>query len=87
YAYLQTILLGLRGMEVGSRAEEILKALQRLKNDFEKFSSDLEVLGRHINNTRAKYDEVEKKVEGFRYALDGLSTGEGGPAGEKPELT
>src|SRR6202162_726589 len=36
YAYLQTILLGLRGMKVEERAQEILNALTRLRGDFER---------------------------------------------------
>lgn len=71
YAYLQTILLGLRGIEISEKAEQMLSHLNRLKNDFGKFTSDIETLGRHINNAKAKYDDVERKAERFGYALGG----------------
>ncbi len=40
YAYLQTILLGLKGMHVEKQAQEILKNLARLSGDFDKFRAD-----------------------------------------------
>lgn len=80
YAYLQTILMGLRGMEVGERAEEILAHINTLKQEFDRLTEDFEVLGRHINNARSKYDEVEKKAARFNDKLE-LIGGEG--KGEK----
>ncbi|MBI5287319.1 MAG: DNA recombination protein RmuC [Deltaproteobacteria bacterium] len=72
YAYLQTILLGLRGMEVSKQAQEILSYLERLKGDFERFTNDLDVLGTHLSNARAKYEEVQKRLERFGDRLSGL---------------
>jgi DNA recombination protein RmuC len=37
YAYLQTILLGLKGLEISRQAKAILGRMETLKNDFEKF--------------------------------------------------
>ena len=65
YAYLQTILLGLRGFEVSAHAKAILKHLEALKVDFDKFSSDFDVLGKHVTNTRTKYDDAQKKLDRF----------------------
>lgn len=70
YAYLQTILMGLRGMEVGERAEEILAHINTLRQEFDKLASDFETLGRHINNARTKYEEVEKKTARFSDRLE-----------------
>ncbi|HBR16431.1 MAG: hypothetical protein A3G39_07705 [Deltaproteobacteria bacterium RIFCSPLOWO2_12_FULL_43_16] len=72
YAYLQTILLGLKGMEVSEQAMEILSHLERLKGDFDRFLKDFDVVGTHINNARAKYDEAGKRLERFG---DKLNTG------------
>ena len=69
YAYLQTILMGLRGMEVGERAQEILAHINTLRHEFDK-SRDFETLGPHINFARAKYDEVEKKSARFSSRLE-----------------
>src|SRR5438874_5641123 len=45
YAYIQTILLGLRGMKVEERAQEILGELSRLRGDFAKIQENFRVLG------------------------------------------
>ena len=49
YAYLQTILLGLRGMKVEERTKEILNTLSRLRGDFEKLQQNFRVLGKHVS--------------------------------------
>ncbi len=71
YAYLQTILLGLKGMQVNKRAQEIVTNIMRLQGDLDRFKDDFRVLGSHIKNTREKYEEAEKKLERF---TDKLST-------------
>ena len=65
YAYLQTILLGLRGLEISKTAQTILTHLEGLQNDFERVKDDFEVIGKHINNARTKHDEAAKKVDRF----------------------
>ncbi|MFQ5442379.1 MAG: DNA recombination protein RmuC [Thermodesulfobacteriota bacterium] len=88
YAYLQTILLGLRGFDVTRRGEEILNRIGKLNNDFGLLASDLDVLGRHISNTRSKYADVAAKAERFGLSINGLlSPGEKegeGPDGREP---
>ncbi|MDO8426345.1 MAG: DNA recombination protein RmuC [Deltaproteobacteria bacterium] len=77
YAYLQTILLGLKGLEVSERARSILSHIEGLQNGFDKFIADFDTLGRHINNTKAKYDEIEKKAERLGMRLHALGEVEG----------
>jgi DNA recombination protein RmuC len=84
YAYLQTILLGLRGLEVSEQAMEILSHLERLRADFDRFLKDFEIVGSHLNNARTKYDEAGKKLEKFQDKL--LSVGEGNQAKENSKL-
>ncbi len=60
YAYLQTILLGLRGMKVEERAQEILNTLARLRGDFERLEESFRVLGKHLNNASGSYTDTEK---------------------------
>src|SRR5437870_12575593 len=55
YAYVQTILLGLRGMKVEERAQEILGELSRLRGDFAKIQENFRVLGRHLANASGSY--------------------------------
>jgi DNA recombination protein RmuC len=81
YAYLQTILLGLKGMQVEQRAQEILATLARLRGDFEKVQENFRVLGRHLSNAGNTYSEASKSLDKFDTKLTQieqpqLSTGE-----------
>jgi len=62
YAYLQTILLGLRGMKIEERAQEILATLARLRGDFEKLEENFRLLGRHLTNATGAYTDTEKTL-------------------------
>lgn len=72
YAYLQAIVLGLRGMRVEESAQEIIDSLSRLKGDFGKFRSEFDILGSHISNAGKKYEEVDKRLVKFEDRLDGV---------------
>jgi len=80
YAYLQAILLGLRGFEIEESARTILQNLSRLQGDFNRFREDFEVLGGHIGKTQGKYADTEKRMARIQDKLLSLSE-------EKPELT
>jgi DNA recombination protein RmuC len=73
YAYLQTILLGLKGMHIEERAQDILTNLARLSGDFRKFQEEFELVGKHLTNTKSRYDEADKKLAKFDNKLQSLS--------------
>ena len=62
YAYLQAIVLGLKGLHVEKTAREILGRLERLQGDFNAFQGDYEVLGGHISKVARKYEEASGKL-------------------------
>lgn len=70
FVYLQTILFGLRGLEVEKHALEIQKNLSQLKTDFMKFGDDFQVLGKHLGNAQGKYEESEKRLLRFTDRLE-----------------
>lgn len=74
YAYLQTVLLGLRGMETTKEALALVAQIEGLKGDFEKFTAEFDTLGRHITNSKAKYDEAARRAERFSDRLSSLNT-------------
>ncbi len=76
YAYLQTILLGLKGMHIEERAQEILQNLARLSGDFRKFKDEFELVGKHLTNTKTRYDEADKRLAKFGDKLQSLSGAE-----------
>ncbi len=72
YAYLQAIVLGLKGLRVQENVQEIIKQLERLGQDMRKFHDDFDVLGRHVVNLKNKYDEADKKINNFESKLLGI---------------
>jgi DNA recombination protein RmuC len=83
YAYLQTILLGLKGLHIEEQAQDILKSLARLAGDFRKFQEEFDLVGKHLSNTKARYDEADKRLERFGDRLQALSGAEANPALEE----
>ncbi len=79
YAYLQTILLGLKGLHIEEQAQEILKNLARLSGDFRKFQEDFELVGKHLTSTKARYDDAGRRLEKFGDKLQSLSGAESVP--------
>ncbi len=74
YAYLQTILMGLKGMEVSRRASEILASIERLSGDFEQINEEFSILGTHMQNARGRYDSMEGRLRQFTERLTSLET-------------
>ena len=78
YAYLQTIILGLKGMRVEEKSREILENLSRLQKEFDNFSDAFRLVGQHLDNSAKKYAEAEKrfgKMEAKVEQIDGLTRG------------
>ena len=74
YAYLQAIVLGLKGLKIEARAKEIGQYLTRLENDLEKFREDFNLVGRHLGHAQACFQSSEKRLEQFGQKL--LAAGE-----------
>ncbi len=80
YAYLQVILLGLRGLRVEHHAREIMATLGRLGGDVGRVREHLDTLGRHITNAKNKYEEAHAALTRLETKLEGLQGREGQPA-------
>ncbi len=65
FAYLQAIVLGLRGLRIEKSAQEIIAHLARLKGDFARFNEEFDTLGKHITNVKNRYDDAAKRLEKF----------------------
>ncbi|MBU0573962.1 MAG: DNA recombination protein RmuC [Candidatus Margulisbacteria bacterium] len=72
YAYLQTILMGLRGMKIEQQAQEILKTLSRLEGDFNRITEDFQRVGTHLKNMSNAYDDTGKRLDKFGNKLESL---------------
>ncbi|MFA5388418.1 MAG: DNA recombination protein RmuC [Candidatus Omnitrophota bacterium] len=69
YAYLQVIILGIKGLKVEERAQEVIKMLVALKGSLGKFMEDFEVMGTHIDNIKSSYERAVKSLDKFEDKL------------------
>jgi len=69
YAYLQVIILGMRGLKVEEKAQEVIKMLVTLKGSLGKFTQDFEVMGSHIDNIKSSYERAVKSLDKFEDKL------------------
>ncbi len=70
YAYLQVILLGLKGFQIEKEALKILTSLSALKKEIGSFQEDFQLLGRHLNNAVNKFEEARRRLDRFNTQLD-----------------
>jgi DNA recombination protein RmuC len=70
YGYLQTVLYGLRCFKIEEHTERVLDFCGRLQQDMERFASEYDVLGKHLGNARAKYEEGARKLNRFQDKLE-----------------
>ena len=78
YAYLQVIVLGLKGLQIEKEAQSLFQSLARLQGDLGRFKKDFQVLGSHLVNAKTKFDDAEKRLERFSDKLEIVS-------GEEPK--
>ena len=78
FAYLQVIVLGLKGLQIEKSAQYIFQSLARLQGDLSRFKNDFQILGTHLINAKSKFDDAEKRLERFSGKLELASE-------EKPE--
>ena len=84
YAYLRVILLGLKGMAVEKGAQDIIRSLARLRNDFDRFYTDFSKIGKHLSHSKSSYEEAEKRLQRLGDKLNSIEE----PAGYKvPQVT
>ncbi len=72
YAYLQTIMLGLKGLQVSHRAETIIREIESLNIELEKFGKAYETIGGHIRNAATKFDDGTKLLTKVELRVESL---------------
>jgi DNA recombination protein RmuC len=70
YAYLQVVILGLKGLKIEEHALEIQTLLGGLGKDLKDFQEDFRLVGKHVNDARNRYDEARVRLEKFVYKLE-----------------
>jgi DNA recombination protein RmuC len=80
FAYLQVIVLGLKGLQIEKSAQDIFQSLARLQGDLNRFKNDFQTLGTHLTYAKGKFDDAEKRLGKFSDKLELVS------AEKAPEL-
>jgi len=79
YAYLQAIVLGLKGLRIESRAQEVLQQLGRLAGDLDRLREDFRLVGKHLGNAQQAFSSAERRLDRFDQSL-ARATGDEPPA-------
>jgi len=69
YVYINTIMLGLKGMQIEEHAKSIMADLKRLMVEYARFRQDFDALGKHVTNSKNKYDVADRRLEKFENQL------------------
>jgi DNA recombination protein RmuC len=85
YLYLQTIIMGLKGLEIDRNTEEVISALGRLRVDFDRFAGDFDLTGTHLRHAGNSYDSAERKLQGFAEKLGQVASAPSEARKEMPD--
>jgi DNA recombination protein RmuC len=69
-AYLQVIVMGLKGLQIEQTAHEVMAYCAALQKDFWKFREDFELVGTHLSRAQSKYAESDKRLDRFETRLE-----------------
>ena len=86
YAYLQVIILGLRGLRIEANAREIQSDLARLGVDLDKVRDHLGKLGTHLGNAQKQFDETQRHLVRFEDKLEAIELKGGAGGTGQPAL-
>ena len=75
-AYLQTVLVGLRGMKIEQKTQEILQYIGTLRQDFGKFAEDFTTVGKHLSNAKTKYDDSNRRLDKLSNRFEQIDGGD-----------
>lgn len=74
YAYLQVIILGLKGLKIEEHAQEIQTLLVGLGKDLKDFQEDFRLVGKHISDAGNRFDEARSRLEKFSFRLEQIES-------------
>jgi len=74
YAYLHTILLGLRGLKVEESAREIIHHLGGLHGQLAKFQEEFRKLGKHLEQSKGSFEQAQRQLDKFSDRLSAVET-------------
>src|SRR3954463_367785 len=69
-AYLQVVILGLKGLQIEQHAHEVMAYCAQLQKDFERFKEDFDLVGTHLGRAHSSFGKAEKRLARFESKLD-----------------
>lgn len=75
YAYLQTISVGLKSMQINERAKSVLQEIQSLQIEMRKFGDLYGKLGTHLKNAARSYDDSTREFDKLETRVENLAGG------------
>src|SRR5437762_12974409 len=69
-AYLQVVVLGLKGLQIEQHAQEVMAYCTQLQKDFGKFKDDFELVGTHVGRAQNKFVDAQKRLGRFESKLE-----------------
>jgi DNA recombination protein RmuC len=72
-AYLQVVVLGLKGLQIEHHAHEVMAYCAQLQKDFGRFKEDFDLIGTHLGRAQSKFVDAEKRLDKFETKLERAS--------------
>ena len=72
YAYLQVIILGLRGLKIEANAREIQNDLIRLGGDIDRVREHFDKVRTHLGNAQKQFEEADRDLGRFEAKLEAV---------------
>jgi DNA recombination protein RmuC len=76
YAYLQAIVLGLRGLRIEDHARDVLGQLSRIGGELTRFRDEFRILGKHLANAAQTHAAADRRLDRLAGKLDLIAGGE-----------
>lgn len=77
YAYLMTIVMGLRGLQIEKQAVQIRQDIGMLSNNIKGFTDTFGVIGKHLRNASGQYEQGQNQLNKFNLQLDQIQSASG----------
>lgn len=74
YYFLQVLMVGFQRERINDQAESILKSIQGLRQDSEKFAGNLSVLTKHITNAKSTLELVGSSYDRIHGTIEQVSS-------------
>ena len=72
YVYLQTVLMGLRGLQVEENARLIIDRLAALRKAYSSIQSSYETASKQLDHSRNNFEAIKREIDSLRAVIDSI---------------